>query len=290
MPKGMFFLIHDDIKGPEIKCSYYTSPITLPQEFISKLYMSHAGFDSSSHIEIKFGHYRSISSFTGNLDRRSQKEGILGIIFEENEKFDNLDFFLQRNLNYITNKPDNRTIEEIFSNKLLNYYELNKIFDKVEIEDLPEIFIINGEMEYRSCLLNIGEKKVPNSEMIEIYQKIMEKQKIPQYKYIELNLEVKNNTFLVLKVNKSNQNIDKVILTLKSYLEHFYYYSLEILALFLLPSIIRIVPLKPKLSEKYSDKNKSVLQNLQNSGNYSMEFNELISCLVRGDIYLSPNL
>ena len=290
MPKGMFFLIHDDIKGPEIKCSYYTSPITLNQEFISKLYMSHAGFDSSSHIEIKFGHYRSISCFTGNLDRRSQKEGILGIIFEENEEFDNLDFFLQRNLNYITNKPDNQTIEETFSNKLLNYYELNKIFDKVEIEDLPEIFIINGDKEYQSCLLHIGEKKVPNSEMIEIYQKIMKKQKIPQYMYIELNLEVKNNTFLVLKVNKSNQNIDKVILTLKSYLEHFYYYSLEILALFLLPSVIRIVPLKPKLSEKYSDKNKSVLQHLQNSGSYGKEFNELISCLVRGDVYLSPNL
>ena len=61
MPRGMFFLIHDEIKGPEIKCSYYSSPITIPQEFISKLYMTHAGFESSSHIDIKFGQYRIVN-------------------------------------------------------------------------------------------------------------------------------------------------------------------------------------------------------------------------------------
>ena len=55
MPKGIFLLIHDELKGPQIKSSYYTSPMSLPQEFISKLYMSHAGFKSSSHMEIKLG-------------------------------------------------------------------------------------------------------------------------------------------------------------------------------------------------------------------------------------------
>ncbi|MCK4688464.1 MAG: hypothetical protein KAT66_10070 [Candidatus Lokiarchaeota archaeon] len=290
MPRGMFFLIHDEIKGPEIKCSYYSSPITIPQEFISKLYMTHAGFESSSHIDIKFGHYRSITCFTGNLDRRSQKEGILGIIFEENERFGNIDLFLQRNLNDVINKPDNQILEEIFSNKLLNYLELNKIFEKVEIEDISDILIINGDKEFRSCILRIGEKKVSNPEMIEVYQKIMEKQKIPQYQYIELNSEGINNTFLVLKVDKPNQNIDKIVSTIKSYLDNFYYYSLEILTLFLLPSIVSIIPLKPKLSKKYSDKSKSVLENLKNSDNYYNEFNNLISHLVKGDLYLSPIL
>jgi len=57
MPRGMFLLIHDEIRGPEIKCSFYTNPVNLNKEFISKLYMSHASFDSSSHIEIKFENY-----------------------------------------------------------------------------------------------------------------------------------------------------------------------------------------------------------------------------------------
>ena len=290
MPKGMFFLIHDEITGPEIKCNYYTSPITLPQEFISKLYMSHAGFKSSSHLEIKFGHKRSISCFTGNLDRKSHTEGILGIIFEENENFDNLDLFLQRNLTRTVNKPENQTLKEIFSNKLLNYLKLNKIFEKVEIEDIPEIFIINGEKEYSSCLLKIGEKKVSNSEIIKIYRMMIEKEEISDYQYIKLNLEGINNTFLIFKVDGSNKNLDKIISTLKHYIENFYYYSLEILSLCLTPSFIRIIPLKPEVSKKYFDKNRSVLQILQKSENYSNEFNNIISYLVNGDISLTPIL
>ena len=290
MPIGMFFLIHDEIKGPEIKCSYYTRSITLPQEFISKLYMSHAGFESSSHLEIKFGHYRSISCFTGNLDRRSQKEGILGIIFEENEKFDNLDLFLQRNLINVVNQPDNSMMEDIFSNKLLNYLELNKIFEKVEIEGVSEILLINGAKEYRSYILKIGEKKVSNSEMIEIYLKIMEKQKIPQYLYVKLKLGGINNTFLIFKIVKPNKNIEKILSTIKPYIENFYYYSLEVLTLFLLPSLIRTISLKPKLSNKYIDKNFTVLQILKKSENYSDEFNTLISHLVEEDINLTPIL
>jgi len=290
MPRGMFFLIHDEITGPEIKCNYYKSPMILPQEFISKLYMSHAGFNSSSHLEIKFGHNRSISCFTGNLDRRSQAEGILGIIFEENEKFDNLDLFLQRNLTRTINKPENQTIKEIFSNELLNYIELNKLFEKVEFEDIPEIFIINGEKEYNSCLLKIGEKEVSNSEMIEIYRKIIEKEEIPDYQYIKLNLKGINNTFLIFKVVISNKNIEKIISTIKHYIENFCYYSLEILSLFLIPSFINLIPLKLELSKKYFDKNRSVLQILQNSENYYNEFNNIISYLVKGDVYITPIL
>ncbi|MFX0077096.1 MAG: hypothetical protein ACFE96_16750, partial [Candidatus Hermodarchaeota archaeon] len=130
MPKGIFLLIHDEIRGPQIKCSYYTSPMSLPQEFISKLYMSHAGFKSSSHMEIKLGRYRSISCFTGNLDRRTQKEGILGILFEEGEDYENLDLFLQRNLYHAINKPDDQMMQDIFSEKLQNYLDLVDFLDK----------------------------------------------------------------------------------------------------------------------------------------------------------------
>ena len=290
MPKGIFLLIHDELRGPKIKCSYYTSPISLPQEFISKLYMSHAGFKSSSHLEFKLSHYRSISCFTGNLDRRTQKEGIFGILFEENENFDNLDLFLQRNLYRAINKPDNQIIEDIFSDKLQNYLKLNDFLEKVEIEDVREIFIITGGDAYKSCLLKIGEKRVTNSEMDYIYQKIITAQEIPLIFFVKLDLEGSDNTFLIFKAAKPNPNLDKILKSVKPYLEKFYYYSLEILTLFLFPSLIKMKPAKSGITKEILDLKETVLQNLKNSENYSIEFNNYIAKLIQGRLYIAPNL
>ena len=290
MPKGIFLLIHDEIRGPKIKCSYYTSPFSLPQEFISKLYMSHAGFKSSAHLEIKFSHYRSISCFTGNLDRTTQKEGILGILFEENENFDNLDLFLQRNLYQAINKPDDQMMEAIFSDKLQKYLKLIEFLEKVEIEHVPDLFIITGEDKYKSCLLKIGEKQISNSEMTEIYQKIMKTQEIPLYYYAKLDLKGNDNTFLIFKAARPNPNIEKILKSLKPYLEKFYYYSLEILTLFLFPSLIKMKPLKSGITKEIFDEKKSLLQKLKNSENYSKEFKSYISKLIKGSFYISPNL
>lgn len=290
MPKGIFLLIHDEIKGPKIKCSYYTSPFSLPQEFISKLYMSHAGFKSSSHLEIKLSQYRSISCFTGNLDRTTQKEGILGILFEESENFDNLDLFLQRNLYQAINNPDNQMMEVIFSDKLQNYLKLIDFLEKVEIEDVLDLFIITGGDAYKSCLLKIGEKQVSNSEMIDIYQKIMKTQEIPLYYYVKLDLKSNDNTFLITKAARANPNLEKILKSLKPYLEKFYYYSLEILTLFLFPSVIKMKPLKSGITKEIFDEKKSLLQNLKNSENYSKEFNNYLLKLIKGSFYISPNL
>ena len=286
----MFFLNHDEIKGPEIKCFYYTNPVNLSKEFISKLYMSHAGFDSSSHIEIKFEDYRSISCFTGNLDRRTQKEGILGIILEENEEFSNLDLFLQRNLYVVIEKTDKKTIEDIFKNKLLNYLELDNLFKKIEIEDISEIFLINGNNKFKSCLLKIGDKQTSNVEIGEMYPNILQQQEIPEYLYVQLNPIGSNKIYLILKTVSESKNINKIISTLKPYLEKYPFYALEILTLFLLPSMVKLIPLNLNLSKKYSDKDKSVLESLKKAENYGEEFNKIISHLVIGDVYLLPIL
>jgi len=286
----MYFLIHDEIKGPEIKCSYYTNPVNFSKEFISKLYMSHAGFESSSHIEIKFEDYQSISCFTGNLDRRSQKEGILGIVFEESEEFSNLDLFLQRNLYVMIEKPDNQTIEEIFTNKLLNYLELDNLFKKVEIEDISEIFLIMGNHEFKSCLLKIGDKATSNVEIGEMYPNILQQQEIPEYRYVELIPIGSNNMYLILKTVSESKNINKIISTIKPYLEKYPFYALEILTLFLLPSYVKLIPLNLNLSKTFSDKDKSVLESLKKAESYGEEFNKIITHLVIGDIYLLPVL
>jgi hypothetical protein len=290
MPQGMFLLIHDEIRGPEIKCSFYENPVNLNNEFISKLYMSHAGFDSSSHIEIKFENFRSVSCFTGNLDRRTQKEGILGIIFEENEEYGNLDLFLQRNLYHAIDNPNEPTMQNIFSNQLLNYLKLNNLFQKIEIEGIPELYLVNGNSEYKYNILKIGETSISIPEMTALYQKFVNKEIIPRYHYEELNLTETNNTFLVLKSDEPIKTIERLITTIKSYLEKFYYYSLEILALLLLPSVIKILPAKMEFSKTYSDKGKSLLQNLQKSNNYQEDFNTLLSDLIKGNIYIAPFL
>jgi hypothetical protein len=290
MPQGMFLLIHDEIRGPEIKCSYFNNPINLTKEFISKLYMSHAGFDSSSHIELKFENYRSVSCFTGNLDRRSKKEGILGIIFEENEEFSNLDLFLQRNLFYIIDNPNEEIMQDVFSNKLLNYLKLNELFEKVEIEGIPEIYLINGNSLFKYNILKIGEFSISIPEMTELYEKIINNQMISSYHYAKLDLGEKTNTYLVLKSEESLKTIKKLIFSLKYYIENYYYYSLEILTLLLLPSIIQVIPVKLELVKNYSNNTKSFIQNLQKSKNYQEEFNQAIRNIVEGNIYISPLL
>ena len=290
MPRGMFLVIHDEVMGPEVKCSYFTEPINLPKEFVSKLYMSHAGFESSSHIEIKFENFRSVSCFTGNLDRRSQREGILGIIFEEKEEFDNLDPFLHRNLYKVIDNPSNEVLQTIYNQKLLNYLELTTLFQKVELEGIQEIFIILGNEDYKSILLKISDSNVSILEMTELYKKMVKNQKIPRYQYIRLNQDSENNTYLVLKVGGDNKSDDEIIEVIKSYLEKSLDYCLEIIILLLVPSVIRISPFMPSISKEKGDKYKTVLQSLQQSNNYYDMFNKIISDLIRGDLYIIPSL
>jgi len=54
MRRGIFFLIHDEIRGPEIKCSLYKNFVGLSKEFISKLYMFQANFE----VRLKKFYYR----------------------------------------------------------------------------------------------------------------------------------------------------------------------------------------------------------------------------------------
>ncbi len=282
----MYLLIHDEIKGPAIKCSFFTTPITLPQEFISKLYMSHAGFGSSSCMELKFEHYRSVSLFTGHVARQSKKEGILGIIFEENEKFSNLDLFLQRNLKRAIDNPNTQTMEDIFSHSFLPYLALNKIFNEVRVQNISELLVITGDKEYKSCLLTIGESMVSPQEMADIYMKITEKRVPPQYQFEELKSAGDKRVFLILKSPHPNRDTGKILSKLKPYLDAFFDYALEILILFLLPSEVKLAPLNLGSSKKYPNKGKSVLQILQKS-KYGEEFNKLLSSLINGDINLT---
>jgi len=181
-------------------------------------------------------------------------------------------------------------MQEIFSNQLLNYLELATLFKKVEIEGIPELYLINGSSEYKYNLLKIGESSISIPEMATLYKKIIDNQRIPSYHYEKLNLEETGNTFLVLKSEEPEKTIKMLISTMQYYLERFFYYSLEILTLLLLPSVIKIVPLKIQISKNYSNKTKTFIQNLQKSSNYREEFNNVIKNLIEGNIYINPSL
>ncbi|NVM55520.1 MAG: hypothetical protein HWN66_17565, partial [Candidatus Helarchaeota archaeon] len=210
MPRGIFLLIKDEIKGPEIKCSYSELPFDLSPQFISNLYRSHAGFEAASTLNVELKNFKILSCFTGHVARTGQKEGIIGIVLEKNETSDNLELFLRRNLSYGLMKPDDQTIKEIFGLKLTNYLNLIQIFNSVSIEKIPEIFIVNGDQDYKSNLLRIGVKKASTQKMASIYERILGNQKVPQFQYYKLNVDVANNTFLIVKIHKPHQYIDKI--------------------------------------------------------------------------------
>ena len=287
MPRGIFLLVHDEIKGPIIKASYFKTPFELPQEFIRKLYMSHSGFESASYLEMKFNHHIVVSFFTGHLARRSNSEGIIGVVFDDNEKIDNLELFLKRTLATGLTERTNQTMKEIFSKNLLKFLYLNQFFDLFEIENISEILIIKGKKEFNSTLLEIGEKKISNTEIGAIYLKMLESEQIPKIKYQQLKIPTEDNVFLVFKLVKTSRNIEKIIHVLASYIENFFEYALELMALFLLPNVIKVQPLEAQLHKRYPD-DEVLLQILHKSKNYDQEFNSILSSIIKNNLYISP--
>ncbi len=288
MPRGIFLIVHDEIKGPIIKYSYFKIPIELSQEFISKLYMSHAGFDSSAFLELKFNHYKIFSCFTGNLARINRKESILGLIFDEDETFDNLQLFLKRTLNNGVMKNGNEGIKDIFQTKLRNYLELNSYFDTMKIENVSEILLIKGSDDYSSCLLNLGDKKLSSIEIRALYHKMVNEKQISNVKYIQLNLSKQENYYLVFVLERNFKYIDKLLLGLSQYLEEYLEYTLEILAMFLLSNKITLIPFKVNSKTKKFDGNHNLKEILQKSKNYGEKFDELLISIIKNELFLYP--
>ena len=159
MPLGMFLVTHHEILGPEISQSYFTKQINLTPEFVSQLYMSHAGLGNKFNLEMKFNQYKVISIFTGDMDRKTNSEGILGIVLEDHENSENLELFLKRALLDILLNPLNDKVKQIYSQKLNNYLNLIKIFEKIKIEAISEIFLVVGDDKFKNCYLKLSYKK-----------------------------------------------------------------------------------------------------------------------------------
>jgi len=290
MPEGIFFLMKDKNKGPEIKCHFYRHSIEIPPEFLANLYTAHTKFESASYLQMKFDHYRILSYSTGSKARQTQKEGIIGLILEEEERIGNLELFVKRNLNFILNRPDNQRIQEIFTRRLENYLRLDQLFEEIKIESISEIIIISGTDEYNSNLLRLGRIRLLNSQIARIYEKILNKEEHPFFRYIRLNLDSPENVFLILKVQKPERKIDEILSAMKPFLENYFNYTVEIFALFLLTPIVKIVSSKPIQIKGNLNEIESVLDVLQETSDYYESFNGILLSIVREESSIAPIL
>jgi hypothetical protein len=287
MPEGIFFLMKDKSKEPEIKCQYYKHLTEIPQEFLSNLYAAHAKFESASYLQMKFDHYRVLSYSSDTKTSQNQK-GIIGLILEEEEKIGNLEFFVRRNLKFILNRPDNQQMQAIFTRSLENYLSLEQVFEDTKVESISEIIVISGTDKYKSTLLRLGRIRLLNSQISRIYEKILNKEDYPFFRYIRLNLELPENVFLVLKVQKPERRIDEILSAIKPFLEKYFNYALEIFALFLLSPIIKFVSSKPVLIKGELKEIKSILDVLHETSDYYESFNDMLLSIVCEEGSIDP--
>ncbi len=289
MPQGMFLLIDDPVNGLEIKCEYSKNPIEIQPKFLATLFSSHAEIEKESFLEASYENFKIVSYAPRYIATRNTKAGVLGVILDYHETLNNLELFLRRNLLKILKKPDNETMIKIFEVNLQRYMLVNYIFDRIQIENIAEILIIKGNRNYQSTILWLGERELSKLDIAILYKRIQKKSKIPMIRYYKMKT-ILSNIYLIVKCIRFENEIDKIFTTIVQYLKKNFNYSLEILALFLLAPIINLTSSKEELHRDIPDKKDSLLKVLLKSKDYSSDFNQLISSLVKGDSYLSSTI
>lgn len=289
MPQGMFLLMDDPVNGLEIKCEYLTNPIEIQPKFLATLFSSHAEFEKESFLEATYGDFIILSYAPRYIATRNTKAGVLGVILDYHETLENMELFLHRSLLKILKNPNNETMKEIFEMDLQRYMLLNHLFDKIQIENVQEILIVKGNSNFKSAILWLGERDLSRLEIAILYKRILKNSRISNIKYYKLKT-LTSNVYLIVKFTKFGKEIDKIFTTITYYMKRNFNYSMEILALFLLAPIVSLASSKKGLFREFPDEKKSILRILLKSKDYSSDFNQLISSLVKGDGYLSSTI
>jgi len=289
MPQGMFLLMDDPVNGLEIKCEYSIKLIEIHPNFLATLFSAHAELEKESFLEAIYEDFKILSYAPRYIATRNTKAGVLGVILDYHETLENMELFLRRSLLKILKKHDNETIKEIFEMDLHRYILLNLLFDKIQIENVQEILLVKGNSNYKSTILWLGERDLSRLEIAILYKRILKNSRISNIKYYKLKT-LTSNVYLIVKFTKFEQEIDKIFTTMTHFMKRNFNYSMEILALFLLAPIVTLASSKKGLFREFPDEKESILRILLKSKDYSSDFNQLISSLVKGDGYLASTI
>jgi hypothetical protein len=234
MALGLFTVVHDEIKGPLIKDQFITAKIDIPSEFISKLYLSHAGFEESSLLEIKLNQYKVVSYYTGQKARIHKNEGILAILLEGNEEIENIELFLAKNISFALKISNTSILEKILNQNLPYFVYLNSSLKKYEIENITEIFVLKGKDTLESVLFYFGKSKPGYEQLGSLYAKVHFDEETPGIAWETISHE-KSHYYLGIRSLKNTPDIEKCTEVLARYLGKSLHHCLEVIMMVLFP-------------------------------------------------------
>lgn len=241
---GIFLLIHDEIKGPQISNYFFNHAMELSPDLLSKLYMAHASFNDSSFIETKYPQYKIVSLYTGPVARIQKQEGILGLLLDLKEELPITEIFLIRTLPLILKHRKNELMKELITITLPYFQYLLKCYMQLEIENISEFFLVQGQDDYQQVMLDFGSTKTDSSIWKNMYHQMVTGKDIPQYQYLKIEMPMlkKSSFFFGFKYLKKLPNLELFISTMAKFLIPNPGFILELIGMVYFGNLVCLIP------------------------------------------------
>jgi len=285
MPIGLFIITHDEIQGPVLSAGYFRRKIEISKDLITKLYLSHAGYANNACIEIVLPQYKIISYYTGDQARKSGKEGILAIIMEISETFPYLELFIRQNLEQCIGHNSEDFLKSVLEIKLAKYLHLVSLFERIYLESVDFLAVIQWCAESHLLLAKFGSESVPN----EIFKQTItqDRNDLPKGYYLVHITTISDSAYYLLVRSKNGPPKEIHALTNQTavLLKNNLNYSWEILAMSLFPQKITFALDESQELLHLFNSRKSLQDNLSKSTDYRKQFRHFLTAVLNVQIY-----
>jgi hypothetical protein len=287
MPIGIFVIIHGEITGPVLSAGYYRRKVEISKELISKMYLSHAGFEANGVIELALPDYKILSCYTGDQARTSGKEGILALILETKEPSNNLELFLRQNIEQCIAVQSDSLLKKMLDVKLAQYCQLLTIFERTSIEYLDFFAVIQTSKESQQVLVKFGSEAISNENLFHHFKP--DNQISGDGYFLAPIGTVADTDYLVIVHSNSGKTADiqPLVEQIASILKNNINYAWEIIAMVFFPQFITFQSLELLEILHLYNSHKSLSANLAKAKgkDYRIEFASLLSAVLKGLIY-----